>query len=67
MKNVDELHEIGWDDYQMRDGIVVIEWGEKAGDKIPPDSITIVIEITDENRRRLTVTNPPGRLRDAYV
>ena len=58
MKKIDELYEIGWDDYMMRDGITVVEWGEKAGDMLPPDSIRIDIKIMSENQRRISISSP---------
>lgn len=56
MKNISELYEIGWDDYLMREGITVVEWGEKAGDMMPRDSIKIEIEIISEKRRKIFIS-----------
>ena len=35
MGDESELVEIGWDDYLTREGIMVVEWGEKAGNSLP--------------------------------
>ncbi len=56
MKDSSELHNIGWDDYLMRDGIVVAEWGEKAEDQMPENRIKINIEIVSETKRRLQIS-----------
>jgi len=56
MHDSSELHNIGWDDYLMRNGIVVVEWGEKAEDQIPKNRIEIQIEIVSETRRRLKIS-----------
>ncbi|PKK84190.1 MAG: tRNA (adenosine(37)-N6)-threonylcarbamoyltransferase complex ATPase subunit type 1 TsaE [candidate division Zixibacteria bacterium HGW-Zixibacteria-1] len=56
MKNISELYEIGWDDYLMREGITVVEWGEKAGDMMPRDSIKIEIKIVSEKRRKIFIS-----------
>jgi tRNA threonylcarbamoyladenosine biosynthesis protein TsaE len=56
MKKTSELYEIGWDDYLMRDGVVVVEWGEKAEGYLPDGRIEIVIEIISENKRRLELS-----------
>ncbi|UCD95247.1 MAG: tRNA (adenosine(37)-N6)-threonylcarbamoyltransferase complex ATPase subunit type 1 TsaE [Candidatus Zixiibacteriota bacterium] len=53
LKEISELYGIGWDDYLMRDGIVVVEWGEKAGDRLPDRRIEINIKIISENKRHL--------------
>ncbi len=55
MKDPTELYNIGWDDYLMRDGIVVVEWGEKAEDQMPESRIDIDIEIVSETKRKLKI------------
>ncbi len=51
-----ELYELGWDDYLQREGLVVIEWGEKAGDLIPDVYYRICFTIVGEYRRRISVS-----------
>jgi tRNA threonylcarbamoyladenosine biosynthesis protein TsaE len=55
MKDTSELINIGWDDYLSRNGIVVIEWGEKAGPFLPSERIEIIITIKSENTRHLSI------------
>ena len=50
-----DLNNIGWDDYSTRDGIIAIEWGEKAGQFLPQKHIDIEIEILFETTRRITI------------
>lgn len=52
---IDELHETGWDDYLARDGLVVVEWGEKAGPFLPPKYYRVTFEIVDVNDRRIAI------------
>jgi len=56
MKEDSELYNIGWDDYMQRDGIMVVEWGERANGYLPDKYININIEIISENCRGLTVS-----------
>lgn len=56
MKESLELHQIGWDDYLLRDGIVVVEWGEKAENQLPENRIEVLIDISSETRRNLRIT-----------
>jgi tRNA threonylcarbamoyladenosine biosynthesis protein TsaE len=56
MKDESELYQIGWDEYLMRDGIVVVEWGEKAGIYLPDKRVDISIAIASENIRNIEVT-----------
>ncbi|UCD17725.1 MAG: tRNA (adenosine(37)-N6)-threonylcarbamoyltransferase complex ATPase subunit type 1 TsaE [Candidatus Zixiibacteriota bacterium] len=53
MNDPSELYQIGWDDYLLRDGIVVVEWGEKAAGYLPETTIDITIEIISETTREL--------------
>lgn len=55
IEDIDELHETGWDDYLARDGLVVVEWGEKAGMFLPPKYYRVTFEIVDENDRRIAI------------
>ncbi|MBQ9986050.1 MAG: tRNA (adenosine(37)-N6)-threonylcarbamoyltransferase complex ATPase subunit type 1 TsaE [Oscillospiraceae bacterium] len=55
--SVDELFEIGFDDYLARGGICVIEWSENAGDDVV---FSYIVEIEhdaeNENQRRITIS-----------
>lgn len=56
LKDVDELYEVGWDDYLIRPGLVVVEWGEKASEKLPPAYYRINFERLNDSDRKITVT-----------
>jgi tRNA threonylcarbamoyladenosine biosynthesis protein TsaE len=56
MNDISELYNIGWDDYFMRDGVVVVEWGEKAGELLPETGIRIMIDIISERERTIKIT-----------
>ena len=51
-----DLYEIGWDEYINRNGIIVIEWGEKAGDYLPEKYYDIEFIILSENEREINIT-----------
>ena len=55
MNSLEELYHIGWDDYLMRDGIVVVEWGEKADGLLPENVIRIDIAIVSDNERDIDI------------
>lgn len=48
-----ELYEIGWDEYLQRDGIVVIEWGERAADLLPRRYYRITFSVVSEEERQI--------------
>lgn len=51
-----ELVEIGWDDYLLRRGVVVVEWGEKAGGMLPSRYYKIEFGIVDDQQRSLDIS-----------
>lgn len=55
INDADELHETGWDDYLARDGLVVVEWGEKAGPMLPSRYYRVTFEIAGETDRKIDI------------
>ncbi len=55
LESATELHGIGWDEYIMREGIMVVEWGEKAGRFMPENRIEIELQIISENKRQIDI------------
>jgi len=53
-----ELDELGLADV-LADGIVLVEWPERAGDRLPRDRLTIDLAILEEGRRA-SLSGPPG-------
>ena len=49
LKETTELVEIGWDDYLERQGVAVVEWGEKAGQLLPQKYYLVEINSLNEN------------------
>ena len=54
--NVSELTEIGWDDYLERRGIVLVEWGERAGNRLPKRYYLAEFSIIDEHQRQIDLS-----------
>ena len=54
LHSADDLFDIGWDDYLDRNGICAVEWSENVADALE-NPITVTIEKTGENTRRITV------------
>ena len=50
----EELFDIGWEDYLLRGGVCAVEWSENVRDAME-DAITVSIEITDDETRRITI------------
>ena len=54
LNSSDDLWDIGWQDYLDRGGICAVEWSENVDDALE-DAITVCIEKTGENSRRITL------------
>lgn len=51
-----EILAFGFEEYLNGDGITAIEWAERAGDLLPPDTLRLSFETTpDPDQRRITV------------
>lgn len=53
--SVDELFEIGFDDYLGRGGVCLIEWFEKAEDEYAPDIVVDIVYGEEEGTRSIDV------------
>ncbi|HWA90623.1 MAG TPA: tRNA (adenosine(37)-N6)-threonylcarbamoyltransferase complex ATPase subunit type 1 TsaE [Rhizomicrobium sp.] len=52
-----EMTELGLDE-ALDEGAALIEWPERAGDRLPPDALHVVLTITGETSRRARLTGP---------
>jgi len=50
-----ELATLGWEEVIYSDAITLIEWAEKLGTFLPRASFEISIEVTGEEKRRITL------------
>ena len=55
LDNESQLTNIGWDDLLSERAVVIVEWPERAGDRMPDDHLHIDLEYVegDESRRVL--------------
>lgn len=56
MSGPEELIEIGLDDYLGRDGLIVIEWGEKVIDVLPKPYYLVEFSIESETEREIKIS-----------
>ena len=57
--DVADLGELGLDEY-LYDGALVIEWPERMGARLWPDTLILDIAVMPDGTRRLTATIPPA-------
>ncbi|MBC8590043.1 tRNA (adenosine(37)-N6)-threonylcarbamoyltransferase complex ATPase subunit type 1 TsaE [Lachnospiraceae bacterium NSJ-29] len=56
LENVDELYDLGFDEYFFGNGVCIIEWAEKINKMIPKEKIVINIQKgNNENERILHI------------
>lgn len=63
LNSVDELYEMGMDEYLGGDGVAVVEWPSQCPEAIPETHLSIRLTPVGENARDVTLT-PMGDFRD---
>jgi tRNA threonylcarbamoyladenosine biosynthesis protein TsaE len=58
LTSADEFLAIGAMEYLDGDGVCLIEWADRVRTVLPPRTIPMVIEIIDEQRRRMIIQRP---------
>ncbi len=64
LNRVDELDDLGYDEYVSGKGVVVIEWAEKISNALPSDTVFINFVYIDENKRVISIRGPQKRIQD---
>jgi tRNA threonylcarbamoyladenosine biosynthesis protein TsaE len=60
IQHPDELRELGWDE-ALRDGIVLVEWPERAEALMPPNRLDIALDLAGGGDRRRALLRPMGQ------
>ncbi|MFO7658095.1 MAG: tRNA (adenosine(37)-N6)-threonylcarbamoyltransferase complex ATPase subunit type 1 TsaE [Bacteroidales bacterium] len=55
IKSIEELYDIGYEDYFYSDAILFIEWPDIAEELLPEDTCNVTIEETTDNARKVTL------------
>lgn len=55
LEGAEEIFELGWDDMQTENNLVLIEWAERIANFLPRKRTDITIEITGTHSRTITV------------
>jgi len=58
LTTIDEMLDIGVDDYFFDDGICIVEWAEKMGELLPESAVKVTIRHRDNTRREITIERP---------
>jgi tRNA threonylcarbamoyl adenosine modification protein YjeE len=66
LKRAAEMEELGLDE-ALEDGAALIEWPERAEDRLPADALTVYLQADSERRATLEGPGRWQRLESAYV
>ncbi len=55
LKNVQELINLGYEEYFYGQGVCLVEWAEKVQELLPENRIEINLKIISENQREISV------------
>lgn len=67
LNDVEEMHELGYEEYFFGDGVVVIEWADIVRDIIPGERLWITILNTKGDNSREIIIEPTGEAYDNIV
>ena len=59
--SIEEIADLGLDEYLFGDGVCVVEWAEKAPEIFTRQGLTVQIDYVDATTRRLTLTGVSQR------
>lgn len=59
LENIEEISDLGLDDYLYGQGVCVIEWADKGLDVLPDDHLLIKIDYLSDNERNFVI-EPKG-------
>lgn len=57
IKSVEEVYDLGYEDYFYGNGICLIEWPELVESLLPEDAIRVNITVNDDDSRLLTISD----------
>ncbi|TVR72315.1 MAG: tRNA (adenosine(37)-N6)-threonylcarbamoyltransferase complex ATPase subunit type 1 TsaE [Marinilabiliales bacterium] len=56
IENLEEVLDMGYEEYFFGNDTCLIEWPEKIGGLLPPGTVRLELEVLDDGRRRLRET-----------
>lgn len=64
MERLEEVADLGLDDYLFGDGLTLVEWAERGSGLFPPQHLLIEMEFVSETQRRLLLHPIDGHPRN---
>ena len=57
LESVEEMIDIGFEEYISQDGLCFIEWADRIEDIIPKEAVKVVFKIMNDKIREITIQN----------
>lgn len=64
LDKIEDIIDLGLDEYLFGDGVCVVEWAQKAPEAFPEQHVVIRIEYIDDTTRRLKLTASDARYQE---
>ena len=64
LEGLKELDTIGFEEYMDADGIVLIEWGQKAQGLLPEEYLQLDLSIEGERKRKIKISAKGSRFKE---
>lgn len=61
LKSLDDMYELGYEEFFYGDGVTVIEWAQKIEQLLPEEYLRIELEYVGESERKITI-KPYGQI-----
>lgn len=55
IKDIEEAFDFGYEEYFYSGNLCLVEWPEKIAELMPEQTIRVLLEITDEDSRKMTI------------
>ena len=56
IETIDEIEQIGWEEYLLQDGVVVVEWADKFPDCLPDETTWCHFTIREDGSREIRIS-----------
>ena len=63
LKNIQELINLGYEEYFYGKGVCLVEWAEKAQELLPDERIEITLKILSENQREIVIQEKKAKVK----
>lgn len=60
LNNIQEVVDLGYEEYFYGNGVTIIEWADKIEELLPKKCIMVNLKVVSENERKISIRNRDG-------